>query len=125
MPSPTLDVSPTVRPNAPYLREPPDGAVLSQPLPSQEWLFVWWADPDPCYTAIAIDGPGGRHLGDGHVESATVDYRYAYETTQNLPADAAGRWIWYVDVFCPTGSNRSGTRTFYFYLATPTPTPGP
>ena len=125
-PTPAPAVSPTVRPNPPYLRVPDEGAWLD---PSGSWLFIWWADPAPCYTSITIDGPGGRRLGDDHVESTTIDYRYVYDTPEDLPADAVGRWAWYIDVICPTGSIRGGTRTFYFYIETPTPfftrTPAP
>ncbi len=120
--------TPTVGPNLLYYRVPDEGAILDA---RYSWLFIWWADPDPCFSAITINGPGGRRLGDSEVTSTSVDHRYVYDTPQDLPPDAVGAWHWYVDVFCPTGSiDGSGSpRTFYFFIETPTPflsrTPGP
>jgi hypothetical protein len=130
MPPPptTPTITPTSLPGPPQLSQPADGAVLAQPVSPEAWTFTWTARTGPCYSAITIDGPGGRRLGSNYVDWATTGYRYEYTAAEVLPDDALSPWHWYVDVICPLGSNRSETRTFSVAPAsspirTVTPTP--
>lgn len=113
-PTVTPTVTPTSVPGPPILHYPPDGAVLPQPVPPNEWYFSWTARMGPCYSRIDIDGPGGRRLGE---EYGPPPYRYGselrYSTDEYLPDDALGPWHWGVGVICPLGGNHSEQRTFW------------
>jgi len=122
-PMPTPSPTPTSLPGSPQLIQPADGAVLPQPVLPDEWFFSWTARTGPCHTAIAVEGPGERRLGNGYIDWYITGYRYGYTTTAYFPDDALGPWHWFVDVICPSGSNRSETRVFWVASASPPASP--
>ena len=118
-PVPTPSLTPTSLPGAPQLIQPGDGAVLPQPVPPDEWFFSWTARTGPCHGAITVVGPGGRRFGSAYVDWYLTGYRYSYSTSAHLPEDALGPWSWFVDVICPSGSNRSEMRVFWVATVSP------
>ena len=118
-PVPTPSLTPTSLPGVPQLIQPGNGAVLPQPVPRDEWSFAWAARTGPCHGAITVVGPGERRFGSAYIDWYVTGYRYSYSTTAHLPEDALGPWSWFVDVICPSGSNRSETRLFWVATVSP------
>jgi TolB protein len=121
---PTPSITPTSLPGPPQLIQPVDGAVLPQPVYPDGWVFSWTARTGPCHATITIEGPGGLHLGDEYIDWYTAGYRYTYMATEYFSGDVLDPWYWYVEVICPSGSNRSEQREFWVE-ASPIPSPLP
>lgn len=120
-PSPaTVTITPSSIPGPATLRTPEVGAVLPQPIPPDQWHFIWSGRTGPCYSQIHIEGPDGRNI------SARADYypygyyQYVYSQTERLPNEALTPWSWSADIICPMGSSHSETRSFSV-----APAPGP
>ncbi len=121
----TPTITPTSQPGPPVLLAPENGAVLTQPVGLNEWLFHWDARTGPCHSLLSASGPNGYSI-DAFIhweDSSPAPYSYHYTRTISFPADAIGLWTWQVTVICPTGSAQSETRTFYLQGDPPTPTP--
>lgn len=120
---------PTSMPGPPALISPEKFAQLLQPVPPDQWEFVWEAREGPCFCTLTVDGPQDFRF------SATVwpaqGYHYTYTRAEPLPDDALMPWYWFVRVTCPLGSNISEAYGFSVSPAvwppasTPTPTPIP
>ena len=108
---PLITPTPTSEPGPPILLEPEDGALLPQPVPPDEWRFLWSARTGPCHCHINISGPGGRSIS-AEVNYWPDGYQYIYTQTQYLPEDALTPWYWSVDVHCPDVGKHSETWTF-------------
>ena len=114
VPTATQTPTPTSMPGPPILYEPADGAVLPQPVSSNEWYFSWGARAGPCCCYISISGPGGRQFGASCIPFyPTMRYEYRYSSTEYLPDDALGPWRWAVAVVRPLGTNYSESRSFW------------
>jgi hypothetical protein len=123
--TPTPTATPTSHPGPPMLIAPSSGAVLTQPVGLNEWLFHWDARTGPCFSSFNTNGPNGYSIGAlvSYQTSSPGPYSYHYTRTVPFPADAFGAWTWQAIVSCPLGSAQSEIRTFYFGIDTPTPTP--
>lgn len=111
----TPAATPSSWPGEPTLIYPVDGGLLPQPVPPGEWYFEWEARHDPCFTRIAIYGPGSRRISaERHSGEA---YEFPYTTHSYLPDDALGPWFWMVKVDCPLGGKYSESRTFWVRAA--------
>jgi TolB protein len=106
-------ITPTSLPGVPRLIQPADGAVLPQPIFPDEWLFSWEARTGPCYAGLIIEGPGEQRLVHEFIDWRSAGYKYIYQATEYFSDDALGPWYWYVEVICPSGSNRSEVREFW------------
>ncbi len=115
----------TAYPAPPTLIAPSSGAVLTQPIGLNEWLFHWNARTGPCHSSFSANGPNGYSI-DGQVyyqNSSPGPYSYHYTRTEPFPAEALGLWTWQATVLCPLGSAQSETRTFYLQGDISTSTP--
>ena len=119
----TLTPSPTSMPGPPTLLAPANGAVLKQPVDSNEWLFHWSARTGPCHSSFSAEGPNGYSIGAQvyYQTSSPGPYSYHYTRTVPFPAAAYGLWTWHAIVVCPLGSAQSETRTFYLDGTAPAP----
>jgi hypothetical protein len=100
----------TSYPGPPILISPPDGALMPQPVPPEEWYFKFQPCYPPTWCGIDITGPGGRQI------SALVDSgEYRYITDTYLPEDALGPWFWGVWICRQLGCNHSETRAFWVH----------
>lgn len=115
-PTATMTHTPTPSsfPGVPTLFEPQNGAVLPQPVAPNEWLFTWSARNGPCTHKIHITNPYQQTFS-----TSTQWYVYHYQTTEYIPDNALGPWLWKVDVICPLGQNTSETRSFYVEAGPP------